>query len=40
AVIAALQSGAVDATRYAAPVAVICGGNVDAGCVFEQYTAR
>ncbi|ABU57651.1 threonine ammonia-lyase [Roseiflexus castenholzii] len=39
AVIAALQSGTVDATRYAAPVAVICGGNVDAGCVFEQYTA-
>jgi L-threonine ammonia-lyase (EC 4.3.1.19) len=39
AVIAALQSGAVDVARYAAPVAIICGGNVDASCVFAGYAA-
>ncbi len=39
AVIAALQSGAVDVTRRSAPVAVICGGNADASCVFEGYAA-
>ncbi|MBO9322578.1 MAG: pyridoxal-phosphate dependent enzyme, partial [Roseiflexus sp.] len=37
AVIAALQSGAVDVAHYAAPVAIICGGNVDAACVFAGY---
>lgn len=37
AVIAALQSGAFDIACYAAPVAVICGGNVDAACVFDAY---
>lgn len=39
AVIAALQSGAVDVTCRSAPVAVICGGNVDATCVFDRYSA-
>ncbi len=40
AVIAALQGNAVDIARYTAPVAVICGGNADAACVFEKYGVR
>jgi threonine dehydratase len=39
AVIAALQAGAVDAQRFAHPVAVICGGNAAAGPVFAAYAA-
>ncbi|MFQ3680688.1 pyridoxal-phosphate dependent enzyme [Roseiflexus sp.] len=40
AVIAALQGNAIDIARYTAPVAVICGGNADAACVFEKYGVR
>lgn len=40
AVIAALQSGAVEVARYAAPVAIICGGNVDVACVFAGYAVE
>lgn len=38
AVIAALQTGAVDLSAYAAPVALICGGNAAAESVFAGYT--
>jgi threonine dehydratase len=37
AVIAAIQSGAVELAGARAPVALICGGNADAECVFEAY---
>ncbi len=37
AVIAALQTGAVDISGFKHPVALICGGNAAAGCVFENY---
>jgi threonine dehydratase len=37
AVIAAIQRGAVDLSRYQAPVALICGGNADAESVFAAY---
>jgi threonine dehydratase len=40
AVIAALQTGAVDSARYRCPVAVICGGNAAADDVFGAYAAR
>jgi threonine dehydratase len=38
AVIAALQTGAVDIGRYRQPVALICGGNATAEPVFAAYT--
>jgi threonine dehydratase len=38
AVIAALQSGAVDIGAYAQPVALICGGNAAVESVFASYT--
>ncbi len=37
AVIAALQTGAVDIAGFKHPVALICGGNASAGCVFSEY---
>ena len=37
AVIAALQTGAVDVSMHAAPVALICGGNAAAESVFAGY---
>lgn len=40
AVIAAIQSGAVDLSHYARPVALICGGNAAAEDVFQSYAAR
>lgn len=38
AVIAAVMTGAVDLSRFRAPVALICGGNAGAEPVFEMYT--
>jgi threonine dehydratase len=38
AVIAALQTGAVDISRYRQPVALICGGNATADPIFDFYT--
>jgi threonine dehydratase len=38
AVIAALQSGAVDVGRYAHPLALICGGNAAVESAFAAYT--
>jgi len=35
--IAAIQSGAIDITRYSKPVAIICGGNAAAEPVFHAY---
>ena len=35
--IAALQTGQIDLTRYAKPVAIICGGNAAAEPVFQAY---
>ncbi len=40
AVIAALQSGVVDVSQHARPVALICGGNAAADSVFDAYAAR
>lgn len=40
AVIAAIQSGAVDISQHAHPVALICGGNAAADSVFAAYEAR
>lgn len=37
AVIAAIQSGAVNVSHHAAPVALICGGNAAAETVFQHY---
>jgi len=37
AVIAAIRSGAVDVSRYACPVALICGGNASADTVMAVY---
>jgi len=37
AVIAALQTGAIDLSAYEHPVAVICGGNASAESVFDEY---
>lgn len=39
AVIAALQTGAVDLSGFKHPVAVICGGNASAESVFAEYEA-
>jgi threonine dehydratase len=39
AVIAALQTGAVNISRYRHPVALVCGGNATADPVFAEYTA-
>lgn len=40
AVIAALQAGAADVSRYAQPVALICGGNAAVESVFAAYQPR
>lgn len=40
AVIAAIQSDAVDISQHAHPVALICGGNAAADSVFAEYEAR
>jgi threonine dehydratase len=37
AVIAAIRTGAVDVSRYACPVALICGGNAAADTVWKTY---
>lgn len=39
AAVAAIQTGAVDVTGYACPVALVCGGNAAADSVFDAYAS-